>query len=415
MTDLASAPGTLECEGFELVGFSDLDGRPGFKLALHERNGRWLLYTGDLWESGWSVLDVTDPGAPTVVNHIPGPPATWTIQLQVADDLLVTALERPVPGWGVETDAEFQEGVWLWDLSEDPTEPRRIGSWQSGGSGTHRNFYAGGDLAFLAAAGRGLSGQCLVVLDVSDPAAPREVSRWAWPDQLVPDQLVPDPPSATPPAYLHGPAYVVGDVAYLPYGQVGLIVLDISDASAPRMISKLDFGDLGSFLGLHSAVPVQDRDLLVVNSEAIEERGAEQLNYGFVVDVGDAAHPRVISALPSPRPRSGLPYRSYYDKGGRFGPHNQHHSQGNPAHLVLREHVLMTYFNAGLRLYDIADPREPVEVGWFVPEDPKVRRGPLPTDLVTQFEDVIVDTRGYIYCTDKNHGLFVLRYGPGLR
>ena len=57
----SSPPGVLECEGFELVGYCDLGGRPGFKLALHERDGRWLLYTGHLWESGWSVLDVTDP------------------------------------------------------------------------------------------------------------------------------------------------------------------------------------------------------------------------------------------------------------------------------------------------------------------------------------------------------------------
>jgi hypothetical protein len=35
--------------------------------------------------------------------------------------------------------------------------------------------------------------------------------------------------------------------------------------------------------------------------------------------------------------------------------------------------------------------------------------------LVTQLEDVIVDARGYVYCTDKNHGVFVLRYSPGLR
>jgi hypothetical protein len=33
---------------------------------------------------------------------------------------------------------------------------------------------------------------------------------------------------------------------------------------------------------------------------------------------------------------------------------------------------------------------------------------------VTQTEDVLVDTRGNIYITDKQWGLFVLRYtGPG--
>lgn len=69
----------------------------------------------------------------------------------------------------------------------------------------------------------------------------------------------------------------------------------------------------------------------------------------------------------------------------------------------------MAYFKAGLHVFDIADPHVPVETGWFVPEDPTERRGTLPSTLVTQFEDVFVDARGYIYCTDKNHGLFVLR------
>lgn len=32
------------------------------------------------------------------------------------------------------------------------------------------------------------------------------------------------------------------------------------------------------------------------------------------------------------------------------------------------------------------------------------------TKLVTQTEDVLVDTRGNIYITDKQWGLFVLRY-----
>jgi hypothetical protein len=32
----------------------------------------------------------------------------------------------------------------------------------------------------------------------------------------------------------------------------------------------------------------------------------------------------------------------------------------------------------------------------------------LPARLVTQSEDVLVDARGFIYLTDKNHGLYVL-------
>ena len=57
----------------------------------------------------------------------------------------------------------------------------------------------------------------------------------------------------------------------------------------------------------------------------------------------------------------------------------------------------------------------PREVGYFVPPDPTERIGLLPKTLVVQSEDVLGDARGYIYVTDKNHGLYVLRYTGGAR
>lgn len=402
------APGTLEGAGLELLGYHDLGGEPGFKMALSERAGRWYLYLAHLWSPGWSVMDVTDPTRPVQCRRIPGPDNTATVQIQAADDLLMTGLEQIPPGWGTEDTATFQEGVFLWDLAGDPTQPRRRGHWRTGGSGTHRNFYAGGRYAYMAAAKPGYFGLGLSVVDVSDPDQPTEVAFWAWPTQR-------DDGNGVDRAYFHGPAYVRGDRAYLAYGSVGLVILDVADPTAPRLVSAMDFGPLGNWLGCHSAVPVPNDDLLIVNSEALAEGAGEALGYGFLVDIADETAPRVISALPLPHPSSGLPYTNYYDKGGRFGPHNQHHGQGHPAHLQMHDHLLMTWFNAGLRLYDISDRRQPREIGWYVPEDPTERRGALPTTLVTQFEDVIVDARGIIYCTDKNHGLFLLHYPPGLR
>lgn len=404
---MSGRPGVLENVGFAYVGYHDLGGNPAFKMAVQEVGGRWYLYVGHLWRRGWSVLDVTDPAAPQLVRSWDGPAGTWTIQIQAADGRLVCALERPGAGWGVAPDAPFSEGIALFDVSADPTDPRPIGTWRTGATGTHRNFYVGGSLVFAAASRPGYVGNLLVVLDISDPAEPKEIGMWAAPGQ--------EEGAGPPRAYMHGPADVRGERAYVSYGRYGAVILDIADPRAPREISHIDLGALGSVLGCHSAQPLEGRDLLVMNSEAIKDADGDALNYVVVVDIGDEEHPRPLSMLPLPQPQPGLPYRSYYRKGGRFGPHNQHHYQQNPAHSALREHVLLTYFNAGLRLYDVSDPSEPHEVGCFVPEDPTERRGPRPSELVTQFEDVLVDARGVIYCTDKNHGLFVLEYPEGLR
>jgi hypothetical protein len=69
----------------------------------------------------------------------------------------------------------------------------------------------------------------------------------------------------------------------------------------------------------------------------------------------------------------------------------------------------LTYFNAGLRVYDIRDARQPKEIAYFIPADPTVRIGTKPSRLVAQSEDVVVDRRGFIYLSDKNLGIHILR------
>ncbi|MEY2661362.1 MAG: hypothetical protein RLZZ123_2534 [Pseudomonadota bacterium] len=77
--------------------------------------------------------------------------------------------------------------------------------------------------------------------------------------------------------------------------------------------------------------------------------------------------------------------------------------------------VFLTYFNAGLRVYDISDARKPKEIACYIPSDPEVRLGPLPkSGLVTQSEDVLVDARGHIYVSDKNRGVCILRLQDSL-
>jgi hypothetical protein len=394
-------------DGVEQVGYHDLEQRPGFKLAMWESADRWLLYVAHLWHPGWSVLDVTDPARPQLVAFLDGPENTWTLQVQAADGRLITSLE-PIPdGWGRDpAGPAAAEGLLVWDLGE-PAAPRLLGHWRTQADGTHRNFYAGGRYVHAAAGAPGMSGRIYVAVDIADPAAPRAVGRWWWPGQDRAGGEAFSEADAGKVINHHGGAYVRDGLAYCPWMGAGMAILDVSDPAAPALVGSLSVQPpLGSWLAMHSCVPVPGRPLVVINSEAIEERCREPANFIALVDVADPADPRLISLFPQPSDPSG---DGFCAKGGRFGPHNQHQDQGHPALLRSSEYVFATYFNAGLQIFDIRDPHAPEIAGFYIPDDPPRRLGPLPSELVVQCEDVLVDRRGFAYVTEKNSGLYVLR------
>ena len=168
-------PAGYFAHNIESVGYHDITGKPAFKLAMQEVNGRWYLYVAHLWHRGWSVLDVTDPAAPEFCTYVPGPENTWTIQIQVADGKMITGLERIAPGWGGAEGQPCTEGAFIFDASA-PTEPRQIGHFQTGSTGTHRNFYDGGNLVHAAGGAPGLNGK-IYRISTSPTREPKEVGR----------------------------------------------------------------------------------------------------------------------------------------------------------------------------------------------------------------------------------------------
>jgi hypothetical protein len=401
-------PSGWEANNMEPIGYSRLENRKGaFKMAIKKVNGRWYLYMGHLWHYGWSIVDVTDPREPKFLKTVPGPGNTWTIQMTLHDNIMITALEKSSLAWGADPNKPNEEGVLVWDIS-DPVNPRQLSHWKTGATGTHRNSYPGGKYAYLSAAMPGFSSNILMILDISDPAHPKEAGRWWMPGQKA-GEAKPEGPEG-----FHGPANISpdGKMASMAYSPA-VVNLDISDAANPKLIGKLNFSPPFNAAGapsLHSVLPLWDRNLLHVNSEAIAERCNEALNFAGLIDNRNPARPRLISLFPVPIPPGGAPYKNFCEKGGRFGPHNINQEIHLPDVERPGNLIYLTYFNAGLRIYDINDPLLPMEGGWFIPPQPSERAGPLPRDLVTQTEDVLVDTRGYIYVTDKQWGLWILRY-----
>ncbi len=386
----------------EVLGYHDLGGKPAFKLAMQEVSGRWYLYMGNLWHRGWTILDVTDPTCPEHIAFIPGPENTWTIQIQVAEGKMITALERIAPGWGGVEGKEYSEGFVIWDVS-DPGRPRQLGHYRTYSTGTHRNFYDGGSLVHAAGGAPGFDMKIYQIVDISDPEKPREISRFWLPEQAE------GAPKTGARLSCHGPPHVEGDRAYLSYGAGGAIILDISDRLHPRLVSQLVFQGISNHHGIHTFLPLPRRKLALVNDEAINENGEEDLNLAGIVDLRDEKAPRLLSLFPQPLPPSETGLKNFFEKGGRFGPHNQYHPNHQPCLEDRDDIAYLTYFNAGLRIYDIRDPRTPKEIAYFIPPDPKVRIGTKPSRLVAQTEDVLVDRRGCIYISEKNQGIYILR------
>jgi hypothetical protein len=424
----------------EALGYSDVGDKPAFKMAVREVRDRWYLYVGHFWEPGWSVLDVTDPAKPEVAAFVPYEAGnTWTLQMDLHGDTMVTALEKPFANFGGDPNAPFSEGVLIWDIA-DPVRPKRLGHYRTGGTGTHRNLYPGGRYVHLAAGMPGYTGNIYVILDISDRANPREAGRWWVPGQHVAGG---EAPAAPAPAAedaegrfrlrvrpqclcgafcasdgsdvsLHGPPYVVGDLAYLPYGAAGMIVLDISDVSKPRQIGGLSFSPpFHSKFGVHGVLPAPERGIAFANSENVTY-GKGPAHHASIVEISDPTAPFLLSLLPEPIPPVDAPYDDFTTRGGWRGPHNINHHQHHPDVEKQGDLFYVAHFNAGLRIYDVSNPRLPREVGYFLPPEPKRRYGPMPEDkLVLQSEDVVVDRRGVIYVSDKNQGIWMLRYaGP---
>ena len=391
------------------IGFSGLDGRYGaFKIALNRAaNGRWYLYEGHSFNQGWSVLDITDPRAPRLVKFIPfktDDKSIITSQVTVHDNLMLTSLnsfqpqKNPLPA------------VLLWDLS-NPEDPKQISSWMGGATGAHRNSYPGGLYAFLATSYPGFTDNILVVLAVGDPLHPHDVGKWWQPGQKDGE------PKPAGHLGFHGPLNLSpnGKVATLGYTP-DFINLDMSDPTQPKLIGSLRFTPPFASVGtqsLHSVLPLWDRDLAYVSSEAMKpECKDDGMNFAGMVDNRDLRHPRLISIFPTPRPPKGLNYTDFCDKGGRFGPHNTNQEIHNSAVQKVGNLIYIAYFNAGLRVFDISDPRLPTEVGFFMPPE----RPNLPAQAgahaspINWSEEVAVDTRGNIYLNEDKWGTFVLRF-----
>lgn len=368
----------------------------------------WAKGKQRLLPANGGFLDISDPKKPTVVNRgvMRGGGAVvyntklkkWLSMNTAAAPLTSATPEFPNGQYDKELrdkSVNFKglRGIRNYDIS-DPTKPMLLQEYSTGekGNGTHHNFYDGGRYAYLDC---GWDDQLrmenhqrpysngIMIVDMTDPSNVKEVSRWWVPGQRIGEEaeykkyrFAGDKTSWTG---NHGAISVPrrvedgGNVGYGGFGAFGMYAMDLTDVSKPKPFGHIqwEFDAMGT-IPFHTCYPVTSdaahprlQNLVIGVPEALEADCREIYHTPYMVDVKDPRNPKIIGLFPRPAAPPDAPYSDFCMARGRFGSHNTQCWLAPGA--ARPELIAITWFNAGVRLFDISNPVAPKEVAWFVP------------------------------------------------
>ena len=398
-------------QGIRHLSYSDIGGRPDSVQVMFNRGH---VYVGHMFSNGVTILDANDPRSLNPVGFFTPGGQTRTHHLQVADDLLLLANGANVVAMQSYDDMRsyfensladsitdpqaFRSGLSIHDIS-NPAEMREIAFLEMPGFGINRLWWPGGRHAYVSAHFDGFTDAILAIVDLNDIANPEIVSQWWLPGMNRAAGEIPNFGEGRRVALHH--MLTAGDRGYAAWRDGGLTIHDISDPANPTLISSINWSPPFPG-GTHTALPLPDRDLVVVADEANAENCAKGTFHTFIVDVRAEENPVPISTLPTPAERD-------FCTLGTFGPHNLH--ENGPGSLQSDETIFATYNNAGVRVFDIRDAFAPREIASWVPPTPDRMIDPRPNvTRAAKTCDTYVRPDGLMYVTDWNAGLNVLEY-----
>jgi hypothetical protein len=376
-----------------LDGFGNCGEGMAIQLTRDKRRVLWLAHESA--PKNVTAVDVTNPRKPSVLVQTALPHERMrSNSLDLVGDLLVVAYQTQAPGL---TPAGFE----IFDVA-DPGKPRSIAFFDASGPasrGVHHLWFVDGEYVHMAAGAADFTprnrkdDQCYRVVDVRRPSQPREVGRWWLPGTRDGDA---EPPPPRHPVFDSGyRAHNTNvypkrpDRAWVGYLDGGAIILDIADKAHPRLVARWDYQP--PFPGFcHTLLPLLDRGLLVVSDESIADGAKDWPKLVWILDIHEETKPVPISTCPLP------PVKTFARRGGRFGAHNLHENRPAPGTWISEDVIVGTFFNGGVRAFDVSDPFRPTEVAWAVPPAPRKSRA-----KAIQLNDVFVDERQIVYTVDR--------------
>jgi choice-of-anchor B domain-containing protein len=315
-------------------------------------SGREYAFYG--MQSGFSVLDVTDPTNPVQLGFVPGNNSVWR-DIKVIGDY----------AYGV---SEGGLGIQVIDLSQaDSGSVTHVrNKMQNGHTSTH-NIAANPDSGYLYLCGANIGNGGLVAVSTADPENPTIVG--AWTGRYVHDaQIV---------TYDSGP-YAGREIAYCCVAGSGVNVIDVTDKGNMYRIGS--FAYPGTHY-CHQAWLSEDRQYLFTNDE-MDEGTSFAVTTTHVLDVSNPAAPYEVTTFTS---------------GSASTDHNLY---------VVGDRAFEANYMSGLRVFDVSNPLGAQEVAYLDTSPDRDQVG-----YHGAWSNYPFFASGTILVSDIERGLFILRLG----
>ena len=337
---------------------------------------------------GTTILDVSDPKKPRQLAQISIAEGLHSHKAIGKNGLLLVNHEVDpavrVPG--------VQGGLAIYDIS-NPGDPKLITFWACQGHGVHR-FTFDGRYAYISPTMEGFTTNIVVILDLKNPSKPEEVGRWWMPGQWAEGgENRPWTERGAREPRCHHPIRM-DDRLYVSYWHGGGHIVDISDMSKPKTVSSIDWSPPFPW-PMHSLVPIPfaihgQRWMLVADEDVLPKKLAEPCQMPaalWMVNITDEKKP--------------VPFSSFQVEGLDGTVHPEQTGCHQPVEHIRGMEVPCAWFNQGLRIVDISNPRCMKEVASYLPD-------PAPGQTKVVSNDVFQDDRGLIYLADRYGGLSIV-------
>ncbi|MGO0062983.1 hypothetical protein ACTID9_23680 [Brevibacillus fluminis] len=263
-----------------------------------------------------------------------------------------------------------------------------------------------------------------IAYDISDPTKPKRLSVWWAPGQRKGEEAEynKNPRAgnktswmgARMPLFIPKPVEQGGKYGYAAMGGLGFYVVDISDPANMKTVSHLEMpmsvsGTEGDNIDV---TKVETTGMVYYSGYPLGEDCHEPYKHIYAIDVRDPKNPKIAYALPRPTPPAEAPFTDYCQRRGSFGPKRSGYAAIQPG-TPNQQYMPYTFYNAGVQIFDLKDPKKPTIAAYFVPkmygeipnEDGKTTR---PSESSNPVHSIFVEWDRNLVWAFSNHGIYVL-------